>query len=44
MLNIGTKAPHFTVDTVSSFSTLPISVTLNTYEGKWLVLVQWIGM
>nr|WP_205184310.1 peroxiredoxin [Metabacillus iocasae] len=38
MLNIGTQAPHFTVNTVSSHSTLPIPVSLDAYKGKWLVL------
>lgn len=38
MLNIGTKAPDFKVDTVSNFSSLPIPATLENYKGKWLIL------
>ncbi|RFU67448.1 peroxiredoxin [Peribacillus saganii] len=38
MLNIGTIAPDFKVDTVSSYSSLPIPSTLDNYKGKWLIL------
>lgn len=38
MLNIGTQAPEFKVDTVSAFSSLPIPATLENYKGKWLIL------
>ncbi|KAB2336682.1 peroxiredoxin [Cytobacillus depressus] len=38
MLNIGTKAPDFKMDTVSAFSSLPIPTTLEQYKGKWLIL------
>lgn len=38
MLNIGQTAPDFIVDTVSSLSSLPISVSLEHYKNKWLIL------
>lgn len=38
LLNIGTKAPDFQLDTVSSFSSLPIPASLEQYKGKWLIL------
>lgn len=38
MLNIGTKAPDFELETVSSFSSLPIKTRLEDFKGKWLIL------